>query len=291
MTWLLVVCCGGIGAGLWIIARACFPPARPLSVLSAELTSPRSAALEIRTSGVRGWWHRLAQRVSRGTSRAQQADMAVVGTSPQRHALDKLGYGVLLAAIGAAPAVLFPLLDVGSMALYSLGGAVVFGLVGWLYPDVALRNRARSERAAWDGAITVFVDVIGISLAGGAGVDDALMDAARSGTGRQLTELAATLQAAQTRRRTLWSALAELGAAYDLPQLRELAAAMDLAGESGSRVRETLRAKATALRIRQLTDAEAAAQRASETMSIAPALMAIAAVVLIAYPAVARFFQ
>ena len=43
--------------------------------------------------------------------------------------------------------------------------------------------------------------------------------------------------------------------------------------------------------IRQLTDAEADAQKASETMGIAPALMAIAAVVLIGYPAVARFFE
>ena len=41
------------------------------------------------------------------------------------------------------------------------------------------------------------------------------------------------------------------------------------------------------MRIRQLTDAEADAQKASETMGIAPALMAIAAVVIIGYPAVA----
>jgi len=42
------------------------------------------------------------------------------------------------------------------------------------------------------------------------------------------------------------------------------------------------------MRIRQLTDAEADAQKSTETMGIAPALMAIAAVVLIGYPAVAR---
>ena len=59
----------------------------------------------------------------------------------------------------------------------------------------------------------------------------------------------------------------------------------------GSRIRETLLAKANALRVRQLTEAEADAQRASETMGIAPALMAVAAVVLIGYPAVARFFE
>jgi tight adherence protein C len=66
---------------------------------------------------------------------------------------------------------------------------------------------------------------------------------------------------------------------------------MSLAGESGSRVRDTLAAKAAALRARQLAEVEAEAQKASETMGIAPALMAMAAVVLIAYPAVAAFLE
>lgn len=291
MIWLVALCAGGVGAGIWMMARAWFPPARPLSVLSSELTSPRSTMALPHTTGLLGWRHRLVRRLAEGASRSQQADMAVVGTTPLRHALDKLGYAMVFATIGAVPLLLLPILELGSLAGYSLVGVLLLVSLGWIYPELTLRTKARSARQAWDGAITVFVDVIGISLAGGAGVDDALMDAARAGTGRQLTELATTLQAAQTRRRKLWLALEDLGTAYGLPQLRELAAAMDLAGESGSRVRETLRAKATALRVRQLTDAEADAQRASETMSIAPALMAIAAIVLIAYPAVSRFFQ
>ena len=100
-----------------------------------------------------------------------------------------------------------------------------------------------------------------------------------------------TLRAAQTRRRKLWHALDELGAQADIVPLRELASAVDLAAESGSRIRETLLAKANALRVRRLTEAEADAQKASETMGVAPALMAIAAVVLIGYPALARFLS
>ena len=45
------------------------------------------------------------------------------------------------------------------------------------------------------------------------------------------------------------------------------------------------------MRIRQLTESEAEAQKSSETMGVAPALMAVAAVVLIGYPALARFFE
>ena len=86
----------------------------------------------------------------------------------------------------------------------------------------------------------MFVDVVGISLAGGAGVEDALMVAAQAGNGPQFGELARAIRAAQTRRRKLWHALDDLGARCDIVALRELAAAVELAAESGSRIRETL---------------------------------------------------
>ncbi len=208
-----------------------------------------------------------------------------------RHTLDKLSYALLFLGIALVPAIVFPIVDAGVPVLPMFVGALLFGALGWVYPDIEVRSRAVAARRAWAQALTVYVDIVGISLAGGAGVEDALMVAARAGTGPQFDELAATLRAAQTRRRKLWHALDDLGARADIVPLRELAAAVDLAAESGSRIRETLLAKAGALRVRQLTEAEADAQKASETMGIAPALMAVAAVVLIGYPAVARFFE
>ena len=47
--------------------------------------------------------------------------------------------------------------------------------------------------------------------------------------------------------------------------------------------------KAAALRARQLHEVETAAAKATETMGVAPALIALAAVALIGYPAIARF--
>jgi Flp pilus assembly protein TadB len=213
----------------------------------------------------------------------------VLQRDPARHMLDKLGYAVLFLALAVVPALVFPLLDVGVPVLTTLVGALLFAAAGWCYPDVEVRTRAAAVRRSWAQALTVYVDIVGISLAGGAGVEDALMVAAQAGSGPQFARLNAALRAAQTRRRKLWEALDELGTQSDILPLRELASAVDLAAESGSRIRETLLAKANAMRVRQLTEAEADAQKASETMGIAPALMAIAAVVLIGYPALARF--
>ena len=280
-----------LGAGVWLVARALVPPSRPLQTLSAELVAPR---VDHRTSSgaeVRRWWHRLAGRLSTGTSARLAADLAVLGRTPTRHTLDKLGYALLFGLIALVPAVLLPTLDTGVSPLPMVLATLLFAGAGWCYPDVEVRSRAAATRRAWAQTLTVYVDIVGISLAGGAGVEEALMVAAGAGSGPQFEELEATLRAAQTRRRKLWHAIDDLGERADIVPLRELAAAVDLAAESGSRIRETLLAKANALRVRQLTEAEADAQRASETMGIAPALMAVAAVVLIGYPAVARFFE
>jgi Flp pilus assembly protein TadB len=284
---------GGVGAGIWLIGRGLVPPARPLRTLAGELVAPRES-LAVRSSTsrtVKRRWERLAIRVGGGTSERLAADLAVLGRSTARHALDKLGYALVFFVLALVPAALFPLADVRVPAVSIVFAALLFAGAGWCYPELEVRSRGRTARRAWARALTVYVDIVGISLAGGSGVEDALMVAADVGTGPQFGELRDTLRAAQTRRRKLWHALDDLGARMDVIALRELAAAVDLAAESGSRIRETLIAKAAALRVRQLTEAEADAEKASETMGIAPALMAIAAVVLIGYPAVARFLE
>ncbi len=292
MIWAAVLA-AGIGAGIWVIVRALMSPARPLRVLSGELTEPRGTL--VRNAGpadnVRRWWERVAVRLAGGQSERLIADLAVLGRSSVRHALDKVGYALVFFGFALVPAVLFPLLDVVVPPASVVLAVLLLTGAGWTYPDLEVRSRARTARRSWTRAVTVYVDIVGISLAGGAGVEDALMVAAEVGTGREFGELRGTLRAAQTRRQKLWHAIDELGARIDVLPLRELAAAVDLAAESGSRIRETLMAKAAAMRVRQLAETEADAQKASETMGIAPALMAIAAVVLIGYPAVARFLE
>ncbi|MGI9030314.1 MAG: type II secretion system F family protein [Ilumatobacteraceae bacterium] len=286
---LAAVLAGALGGGILLIGRALFPPPRALRTMSEELLEPRRVRAS--AGGAKGGSERLAARLTSAPSARLAADLAVLGRTPTRHTLDQLGYAVAFTTLGLLPGLVLPLAGLAVPVIAFAGIAVAFGAVGWLYPELEVRSRAAAARKAWAQVVTVYVDIVGISLAGGAGVEDALMVAAQSGTGPQFEELAATLRAAQTRRHTLWSALDELGARSDIVALRELSSAVDLAAEAGSRIRETLLAKAGAMRVRQLTDAEADAQKSSETMGIAPALMAVAAVVLIGYPAVARFLE
>ena len=282
-------------AGRRMLARrpGAGPAARPLRALADELVdaaaraAPAAPAPRGHAPAVASW-----RPARRATSERLAADLAVLGRTPVRHALDKLGYAVLFLALALVPAVLFPLLDVGVPPCHD----------GHRRAAVRRRRVVLPRRR---GAVPRPAPLAGVvagahglrrhrrHLAGRRRRRRGRADGRRRRRGRTAVRRAATPPCAPPRPAAskLWHALDELGERGDIRPLRELASAVDLAAESGSRIRETLLAKANALRVRQLTEAEADAQKASETMGIAPALMAIAAVVLIGYPAVARFLS
>ena len=76
--------------------------------------------------------------------------------------------------------------------------------------------------------------------------------------------------------------------AIDVPELAELAASAELAGNEGARVRSSLAAKARAIRVRALAEIETAAQSATERMTLPIVLLMVGFVVFLGYPAIDR---
>lgn len=123
-------------------------------------------------------------------------------------------------------------------------------------------------------------------MAGGAGVETAMFDAAAVGEGSGFRHVRSALSAAQARREPPWQLLGELGERLGVTELEELHASMTLAGD-GAQVRDSLSAKATGIRLRDLAEIESEAQARSETMVLPVALMFAGFLVLIGYPALA----
>ena len=132
----------------------------------------------------------------------------------------------------------------------------------------------------------MFLDLVVISIAAGAGVEAALTYAGATGRGWAFTQIRAALETARLTRRPPWEALGQLGRELGIPELSELAASITLAGTEGAKVKASLAAKATALRTRQLADAETAAQAATERMSLPLVLLFAGFLLLIGFPAV-----
>jgi tight adherence protein C len=285
----------GFGLGLLTLLRGLFPP-RPS--LAAELQQRPDGSAAARSLGRTGSGRlvgplgALLLRLVAGLGlhlTSTRRDLAVTGHPLERHLAEKVGlalFGLLLspasAAALAAVGVRLPLV----VPVWAAAGLAVGGFV---LPDIGLRADANALRRQFRHTLSLTLDLTVIALAGGAGVEGALTDATMSaGQGIAGMRLRQTLEDAHLRREPPWTALGRLGEELGVPELVELAASVGLAGTEGARVRPSLAAKAASLRTHELTDTEAAAQAATERMSLPVVLLFAAFLLFIGFPAVAR---
>lgn len=284
----------GLGIGLWALAVWLFPPRPALGTLLARATQPAAAA-PILATGTGGWAATLGRpfvaplRALGLPGPHLTRDLAVLGRPAAIHLAEKatLAVGGLL-----APLLLHLLLTLGGL---SLGGAefpVIAGLVlavaGFVLPDLQASAEAAALRTGFRHTLSAYLDLVCISLAGGAGVDSALRDSVAIGRGWAIDQLHRALDRARLTRTSPWVALRQLGEELDVTELSELAASVSLAGTEGARVRASLAAKAHSLRTRQITDAEGNAHAATERMSLPVVALFLGFLAFIVYPALTQ---
>ena len=215
-----------------------------------------------------------------------RTDLRVTGITAADHLAARVAFA--LTGLGWAP-LAYGVAQAGGVSLpivIPVWFSLALAPVGFLLPTLTLRSAAAERRRDFRHALSAFLDVVSISLAGGRGVETALHDAASAGRGWAFDEIRRSLLEAQLLGETPWAGIARLGVELDVPELGELAASASLAGAEGARVRASLAAKAKALRLHALTEVESAAQAASERMSLPIVALMLGFIVFIAYPAV-----
>ncbi|MDI5974030.1 type II secretion system F family protein [Streptomyces sp. SL13] len=285
------------GGGLIAVvlgARSTHPPlAAVLAALHRPPSRPRQSPAEAEDAG--GWasrWGRHGVPVLRAAGLptvSSRADLAIMGVVAERHLAEKaasaavglVGPPVLIllaeAVAGAAPGWWLP-----------AWSAPVFGAALFVAPDLSLRAQAARRRAEMRHALAVFLDLVVVALAGGAGVEQALTDAGTAPQGWAASRIRRALATAQLARTSVWEELATLGRQTGVDELVELSATVDLAGAEGARIRRSLESKAAAMRGRRLAEADGAAQAATERMSLPVVLLFSAFLLFIGYPAMAH---
>ena len=282
MNILVVAVAGGLaGAGLLLMIRGIVGSTTPLVAVVTELLRPRqpTSALSLRDL--------IVERLSGAPTARRDVDLAVCERDLGRWVQDRL----IWALIGATPGLgLLLLSSTGSLdvlAPLTLFAVAAAGMVGgWLYARVDLASDADKARRQFRHALAGYLELVTILMAGGAGVETAMFDAAATGRGSAFRHLRSALTAAQARREPPWRTLGELGARLGIGELEELQASMTLAG-GGALVRDSLTAKAAGIRMKDLAQLESEAQSRSETMVLPVALMFAGFLLLIGYPALA----
>ncbi|WP_284747695.1 type II secretion system F family protein [Amycolatopsis sp. RTGN1] len=277
----------GTGLGLWLVLTWAILPQETLRGRLSE-TAPLAEVTDTT------WATALTRPLLPGLralglpGERLERDLRVLGRGADTHVATKF----VLCCTG----LLAPLLLQGLLALVDLQlgmelpfvVAILLSITGFLVPDLEVRAKAARARAEFRAALSAFLDLVWITLAGGAGVESALLAAADVGQGPAFAQLRRALAAAQLTRTTPWATLRRLGEELDIAELAELAASLALAGTEGAKIRASLSAKAGALRTHLVADAEAEAQAATERMALPVTLLFLGFLGFIAYPAVTQ---
>ena len=283
-----------LAAGVLVALSGLFPARVSLATALQRVHQPRAPRVAV-VNGA-SLWTRLVgvplatTPIGSGVQRRFAADLRAADVQIQE-VVAKMALAFLVGLIWApAVAGLMALGDVHLSWVLPAWGALVLGICGAAIPLLGLRTEAARRRQAFRHALSCFLDLVSVRLAGGAGVDGALNDGAEAGQGWAFAEIRQALVEARLMGEPPWTGLARLGEELDIPVLGELAASTALAGGEGARVRASLAAKARSIRTKGLADAEAAAQSASERMSLPVVLLMLGFVAFLGYPAVMQVF-
>lgn len=279
----------GCGIGLWVLAVWLFPPKRSLAEQLEHSTAPPPAeAILLAGEGWATWIGRPFIAPLRAVGLPGEAltgDLAVIDRPISTHLAQKATLAVAGLLAPTLAHLLFAVAGVSLGVEVPVIAAVALAAVGFVLPDLQARRDAATLRTGFRHALSAYLDLVWITLAGGAGVDSALADSVGIGRGWAFAQIRRALETARMTRTTPWATLRQLGEELAVTELAELAASVSLAGTEGAKVRVSLAAKATALRTHQLTDAEGDAHAATERMSLPVMVLFLGFLGFITYPA------
>jgi tight adherence protein C len=288
MSLALVV--GLVGGVALVLTLSVLIPSRPpLGVVLDRLHRPRQPAPSPEASGS-SVPRRLTQAMEgSGTasalSRSVGADLRLLGMSETEYAVRRVVWPVAGALVAPGLAAFAFSLGIAVPVILVIVTSLALAVLGAMVPVVTVRSRARARRDDFTYALSGFVDLVAIALAGGLGVEEALVTCADTGQGWAFGELRRALAQAQLRNEAPWEAFTRLATELGVPELAELAASVTLAGKDGARVTTSITAKAKAMRAHAQARVEAAGHSASELMSVPLMLLLGGLVIFIAFPA------
>ncbi len=284
----------GLGLGLLLLVVGLWPARAPLGVALAPLRARPGSGLPGAVPTVPSWRADLGRSVATALRAIGvglpnlRADLAITGRSMEWLLSEKL-LDALVAALGVPALVaLAGLFGLWLPWLVPLWVAVGFATAAFFAPDAKLKVAAAARRHTMQHATSAYLDLVAISLAGGAAAEEALRNALADGQGWAFDRLRGAVDDAQLQGVPPWQALGRLGRDLDIRELVELADSLALAGTEGATVRKTLVAKAIASRAHQLADAEVRALTATDRMVLPLLVLLLGFIIFVLYPALVR---
>jgi tight adherence protein C len=214
------------------------------------------------------------------------AALRIIGRPVETH----VGY-LVVAAIGGLvlPSLILGVLNalgiISSGVFIPVGVSIVTAAVAPLLVHSAAVAEADERRIDLRHQLSAYLDMMTMLLAGNAGHEAALQQAAEAGDGLLFRELRRRMREVATTGQSLVTALTIVADDFELPELDQVASAAALSAAEGSPVAKTLAAKCSTLRSTLAADDEARARVRNDKVTPPLVGMAVLFMALLIYPA------
>lgn len=281
-----------IGAGVWVAINELRPAPPRLDVVLDRLdhhSGGQAEAPAVAASPIQALLDRLAGRLAGpGGLPVPRKDLDLLGQSPQRFMLNKLGCLMLGLALPVAPTLVAATSGM-SVPIELPGIAALLAAAGLFFaPDAAVRVDAAKRRAEFRRTLTSYLDLVSLERAAGAAPNQALEAAAEISDEWVFQRIAAALNRSRRAQEPPWEGLAALGDDLGITELSDIAEIAQLAAGEGAKILDTLMAKAQSMRDQHLAEARTGANASTTTMVIPIALLGFGFLVLLAFPVLYR---
>lgn len=173
----------------------------------------------------------------------------------------------------------------GSRPLMVVTACLASAAAGLQIEPRMVARRAADRRRQMDTSLASYLDLVNVLVAGGSGMETALLAASEAGDGWTFDFFREVLRASNLTGTPYWEQLRRAGDDLGLSSLVETAMTIQLAGQHGARIRRSLAVRAASLRARQMADLEHAANQTTEHMGLPMVMVFLGFVALLGYPA------
>lgn len=265
----------GLALGLLQLRWLAFPPAPDLVVEIEQWRRGRERAQ--RRAGQAGptsplgritrWVSETLRTYRPGSLDALAPDLALTGRDLQNWLARVITTTTVLALGPTVLMLLRRAADPDTSLQWGPMLGLVLGTAAVVLSVRDLRSEARRRREEFTRALSIYLDLVAMSMEAGQGHAQALPAAAQIGAGRAFTDIRTAIDLAPSRGITAWEALGQLGQRYQIAELLSLRSSIELAQDDGARIKESLIARATTMRATRLAAAIERANKATQSMT------------------------
>lgn len=247
-----------------------------LGELSVTQPTVGDSAGQRRLDRAGGWLASRAPRLPLFTAPTAELDLLDISTT--RFYAAKIRYALIGFSLPLFLPVLFQLIT-GQPFLLPLVLSPILAIVFWVMPDAQVRSSAKKARREFTRFITVYLQLVAVSLLGVITVDNALKSAASVSDSWVFRRIRREYEAAELTRTSKWDALENLGRSVGIPAMVDMSRTLKLS-EARVGLRDQLVASHDMLRAQVLADDRADAERGTARMA-GPAYAAMAPILLL----------